>query len=182
MTITNVTLQNHMLSIRAEMGYPLTAPACHTLSWSSGGPVDIQVGMDLARLAQIRSRDVIYGAWHALEHERPSEYVLALRQPHTVDIIRKCSFYAANETAPLNLMCEARDEHYVLNDRLFLERRSGMPGRRLELGKRRAEERIILSPHARLDEMLDGGGIMPRGGEYMPTYAEPSETVVIQFS
>ena len=154
MTITNLTLQNHMLAIRTEMGYPVYAPACHTTSWASGGPVDMQIGMDLARLAQATGRDLIYGAWHSIQHQRPREYVLALRQSDGVEIIRNCSFYAADEAAPLILMCEARDEHYVLNDRLFLERRAGMPGRRLKLGKRRAEQRIIRSPYACVDHSL----------------------------
>ena len=182
MTVTNILLQNHMLAIRSEMGYPLFAPACHTLAWSAGGPVDMQVGMDLARLAQTTSRDLIYGAWQSAEHERPSEYVLALRQPHLVEIVRNCSFYAADEAAPLILMCETRDEHYILNARLFLERRPGMPGRRLELGKRRAEQRIIHSPNASVDHMLEGGGVMPRGGEWMPYQATRSEKLAVQFS
>lgn len=182
MTVTHDTLQNHMLAIRSEMGYPLFAPACHTLAWSAGGPIDMQVGMDLARLAQTTGRDLIYGAWESAERERPSEYVLALRQPHLVEIVRNCSFYAADEAAPLILMCETRDEHYVLNDRLFLERRRGLPGRRLELGKRRAEQRIINSLNASVDHVLEGGGVMPRGGEWMPYPATRSETLAVQFS
>ncbi|MCE7797359.1 hypothetical protein LWE61_12415 [Sphingobium sufflavum] len=178
MTLTKLMMQNHMLAIRQEMGYPLTAPACHTIAWSAGGPVDIQIGMDLGRLAETAGRDMVYGAWASVAQELPTDYVLALRGPMVVDIIRNCTFYAADDTTPIVVLSEYQDEHFVLNERLYLERRRGMPGRRLALGRRRAMERIRVVAAGLDDVMLEGNAIVQRGGRWTPPAPTPVETVI----
>lgn len=178
MTLTNTHMQKHCIAIRKELGYPLTAPACHSLAFAAGGPVDIQISMDLARHAQSMGRDVIYAAWNSVQDAEPSEYVLALRGPLCVEIIRNCTFYCSDAVSPVIMVAQDRKEHFTLSSRLYFEQQQGLPGRRMNLGQRRAMGRIRHTATSVNVSLFGDNQFVPRGGSCAPSKMAASHNVV----
>lgn len=168
--------QNHMLALRQEMGFPHIAPQQHAVGWTHGGPLDAHLAHDLAQLAVMTSHDLIYGAWGTEAQAKPDEYVLALRKGSTVALIRHCTFYAADATAPVVIIAPARDTHYALNRDLRLECRRGMPGADLAQGQRRALARVSQTALARETGNVAGYSLLWCGGGGTLSQADAAAT------
>jgi hypothetical protein len=168
MALTHQMMQNHCLSIRAEVGYPLFAPANATLAFAAGRKFDFSVGMDLVRHAERGSKDFVYAGWASVTDDAPLDYTLVIRQRISVDVITNVTFWASDNEAPVVILAKDRDLYFELDDRLNLQQRAGRPGRKILQGERRAMERIARGAE-RLDGTIIGGNAwVKNGGEWVP--------------
>lgn len=177
MTLTKSMMQNHSLAIRAEMGYPLYAPANHTLAFAAGRKFDFQVGMDLARHAEMGGKDFVYAGWASIHDDAPTDYTLVVRQPDVIDILPGAQFWAAGDQSPVVILLQQRDMYFELDARLNLQQRSGRPGRRLALGIKRAMERIRHRADLLEGTELDENAWVRNGGDWTPP-APPQASAV----
>ena len=58
---TKLRHQNWMWALRSEMGWPTFKPVNDCIAWASGRLMDIELGMDLARLATLPVEACIVG-------------------------------------------------------------------------------------------------------------------------
>ena len=172
-------MQNHCLSIRAELGYPLFAPANVTLAFSAGRKFDFSVGMDLVRHAERGGRDFVYAGWASVTDDLPHDYTLVIRQRASVDVMTGVTFWAADDEAPLAIVAKDRELYFELDGRLNLQQRLGRPGRKILQGERRAMERIRRGAELLDDVTLVGNAWVKNGGDWTPP--TPPQASVIHF-
>jgi hypothetical protein len=169
--------QKLMLSLRAEMGWPLSKPANDCLAFSSGKEMNMQVGMEIARIAQMLSKDIVYSGWSSTKAIRPSSFSLAYRMMFSVDIIDKLVPYAANDTDPVTLVSTRADEHFAIDRRGNLVRVAGKP-RDIGKGRQLAMKRLKARAATLGDTLLAGNRHLPTGQDWIEPDAAPVETVV----
>ena len=124
--------QNMMLAIRKEMGWPAFKPANDCISFCSGRPMDFENGTEIARIAQMLGKDVIYSGWASRKATAPVGFTVAYREMLSVDIIDRLVPYAANDEAPLVLVSTRSDEVFAIDRRGSLVR---MPASRRTSGR-----------------------------------------------
>lgn len=179
MALTHQMMQNHCLSIRTELGYPLFAPANATLAFSAGRKFDFSVGMDLVRHAERGGKDFVYAGWSSVTDDLPGDYTLVIRQQASIDVVTGVTFWAADDEAPLVIVTRDRSIYFELDGRLNLQQRLGRPGRKILQGERRAMERIRRGAELLDDVTLDGNAWVRNGGDWTPP--APPQASVINF-
>lgn len=132
--------QTWMWALRLSMGWPPLTPACDSIAWVSGRPIDVETGLDCARLAAKQRQDIVYGSWGTAGAE-PLSYAVIVREILTIDVVDRCLPWAADEFAPLILVSTKSDESIAIDARGLLHRHAGKP-EKLAAGRRLAAKRI----------------------------------------
>ena len=127
------------MSLRTLMGYPLYAPACHTVAWAAGPSCDIFQALQVTQIAADMGRDIVLLAMPGIVPGRPTSVCLAVRQNDGVEWIPDCKLYAASETAPIELVGGGR--RWQIGPRLFLTSQKLPPKRRRAKGEEIAMRR-----------------------------------------
>ena len=167
--------QNMMLAVRKEMGWPAFKPANDCISFCSGRPMDFENGTEIARIAQMLGKDVIYSGWTSSKAIEPAGFAVAYREMLSVDIIDRLVPYAANDEAPLVLVSTRSDEFFAIDRRGSLVRMSGKP-KTIGAGRKLAMKRIKATAATMGSGMLANNRFVKPGGSIEPE--APTETIV----
>lgn len=169
--------QNTMLAVRREMGWPGFKPANDCIGFCSGRPMDFEVGMEIARVAQMMGKDVIYSGWASTEATEPTGFTVAYREMLNIDIVDNLVPYAANDDAPLLLVSTLADEFFVIDGRGSLVR---MPGKTKDIhkGRKLAVKRIKARAAAMDNSLLANNRFVPTGQDWIEPDRAQIETVV----
>lgn len=169
--------QNVMLALRAEMGWPSFKLANDCLAFTSGKEMDVETGMEIARIATMLGKDVIYAGWASTKAPKPTGFTVGYRMMFSVDIVDKVVPYAANDTAPLTLVSTRADEFFAIDQRGSLVR---VPGKPIDIRKGRelAMKRIRARAAAMDGALLPTNRLVPTGQDWIEPDAAPVETVV----
>ena len=168
--------QNFMLSVRQQMGWPSFRPANNCIGWSSGQDVDFEVGMEIARIAQMVGKDLIYTGWASTRAKDPTSFAVAYREMLNVDIVDRLVPYAVNDHAPIILVSTRADEFFAIDSRGSLVRMDGKP-KGMRKGKALAMKRIKAAAATMRDELLANNAFVAPGAEWIEPEA-PLETIV----
>lgn len=106
------------VALRRLMGYPLYAPACHTVAWTTSGPRDLIGIMELTQLATDMNRDLIHLTFDGDGSGVPIQIGLAIRQDLDVAWMAGCRLYTASETARVEII--AGDQRWYVGPRQVL--------------------------------------------------------------
>jgi hypothetical protein len=169
--------QNMMLALRAEMGWPSFKPSNDCLAFTSGKVMTMEVGMEIARIATMLNKDVIYSGWASTTTTRPTGFSLAYREMLSVDVVDELVPYAANDTAPLTLVSIRGDEVFAIDRRGSLIRMSGKP-KNIRKGRELAMKRIKKTAAAMDDTLLPTNRSVPTGQDWIEPDAVPVQTIV----
>lgn len=169
--------QNTMLALRAEMGWPTFKPANDCLAFTSGKEMDVTTGMEIARIAQMLGKDVIYSGWASTKAIRPTGFTVGYRMMFSVDIVDKLVPYAANDTDPVTLVSTRGDEFFAIDQRGSLVRSAGKPTD-IRKGRERAMKRIKARAAVMNDTLLATNRFVPTGQDWIEQDIGPLETVV----
>jgi len=167
--------QNFMLAVRHEMGWPAFKPANDAIAFCSGRPVDIEVGSEIARIAQMLGKDAVYTAWASITATAPLGFTIVYREMLTVDIVDRVVPYAANDEAPIVFVSTRADEVFAVDRRGSLARIPGKP-KNIGKGHQLAMKRIRATAAKMGDALLDGNRFVPSGASIEPEAAV--ETIV----
>lgn len=170
--------QNLMLALRFEMGWPLERPANDCIAFSSGREMDIGTGMELARIAQLLRKDVIYSGCASTKAVEPTTFCVAYRELLTVDIVDRVVPYAAGQDVPVQLISTRADEVFVVDQRGSLVRLQGKP-KDLGKGRRLAMKRIKATAAARSDDLLKNNRFVAPGADWIEPEADI--TTIVRF-
>lgn len=169
--------QNLMLALRAEMGWPSFKPVNDCLAFTSGKVMTMEVGMEIARIATMLGKDLIYSGWASTTAIKPTSFSLAYREMLSVDVVDKLVPYAANDTAPVTLVSIRGDEVFAIDRRGSLVRLSGKPTN-IRKGRELAMKRIKATAAAMNDTLLPTNRFVPIGQDWIAPDTMPVETVV----
>lgn len=175
-TTTSIAHQNFMLAVRREMGWPTFKPANDCIAFCSGRPMNLEVGAEMARIAQMIRKDAIYTAWPNLKASTPLGFAIVYRELLTVDVVDRVIPYAANDDAPVVFVSTCADEVFAVDCRGSLVRLPGKP-KAIGTGRKLAMKRIRAAAATMGDELLAGNRFVPTGGEWIEPDA-PDETIV----
>lgn len=176
MELTVLHHQNLMLALRQAMGWPLFKPANDSIAFSAGREVDFETGMELARIAQMMGKDLVYSGWADTRVKDPTTFCVAYREMLTVDIVDRLVPFAANDDAPIILVSTKADEFFMIDKRGSLLRVEGKP-KGIGKGRKLAMKRIKAAAAEMSDKPLTGNRFVPTGGDWIAP-AAPVETVV----
>lgn len=164
--------QNFMLSLRAEMGWPEFKPTNDSIAWTSGRAMDVQLGLELGRIAQMIGKDLVYSGWTSARAAEPTSLTIAWRDLLTVDIFDRLVPFAANDDAPIVLVSTRADETFAIDRRGSLVRIPGKP-KSIGAGRKRAMKRIRATASTISDVILSDNRWVPTGA----TSIGPDEAV-----
>ena len=168
--------QNFMLSLRQLMGWPTFKPANDCIAWSSGRPMDYEVGMELSRLTQLIGKDLIYSGWTSSKASEPIGFSIAWRDLLAVDIVDRVVPVADNDDAPIVLVSIRSDETFVVDRRGSLVRIAGKP-KAIGKGRKLAMKRIKSAAATRGDALLASNRFVATGADWIAPDT-PLETIV----
>ena len=168
--------QNFMWAVRKEMGWPLFKPANDCLTFSTGRPMDMEIGMETARIATALRKDIVYSGWSSATAAEPQGFAVIIRELFQVDIVDRVFPWVADETAPLILISTRGDECFAIGRRGLLERVTGKP-KHLAKGRKLAMKRIKASAATMCDALAENNVWVPLGGELIEP-AQPVDTIV----
>ncbi|WP_294239530.1 hypothetical protein [uncultured Sphingomonas sp.] len=160
--------QNLMIALREEMGWPSFRPANDCISWASGQEFSFDVGNELARVAQMAGRDVIYTGWASARAKDPTSIAIAYREMLTIDVVDNLVPFAASDRSPIILVSTHADEFFAIDRRGSLARVAGKPkGIGIGKGKALAMKRIKASASTMGDELLANNQFVPPGADWI---------------
>lgn len=168
--------QNFMLAVRQQMGWPSFKPANDCIYWSSGQEMDLEVGTEIARIAQMAGRDLIYTGWASTRAKDPTSFAIAFREMLTVDVVDRVVPFAANDRAPIILVSTRADEFFAIDRRGSLVRVERKP-KGIGKGKALAMKRIKAAASTMGGELLANNRFVPPGADWIEPEA-PIETIV----
>lgn len=168
--------QNFMLAVRQEMGWPAFKPANDCIAWTAGRPMDVEAGLEIARLAQRLGKDLVYTGWVNARASEPSGFCIAYREMFAVDVADQLHPYAANDEAPIVLVNPHAGETFAVDGRGSLLRVPGLP-KSLGRGRKLAMKRIKATAASKGDTLLASNRMVPWGSDTIAP-DEPGETVV----
>lgn len=168
--------QNFMLALRREMGWPTFKPANDCIAFSSGRRMDLAVGSEVTRIAQMMRKDVVYTGWDSMKATTPLGFTIIFRELLTVDIVDRVVPFAANDDAPIVFVSTWSDEMFAVDRRGTLVRIPGKP-RNIGTGRKIAMKRIKTTAATLGDELLADNQFVPPGGAWMEPET-PLETIV----
>ncbi|MDJ0278815.1 hypothetical protein QLH51_18645 [Sphingomonas sp. 2R-10] len=158
--------QNIMLALREEMGWPSFKPANDCILWASGQEMAFDVGNQLAHVAQMAGRDVIYTGWASARAKDPTSFAIAYREMATIDIIDRLAPYAADDRSRIILVSTCADEFFAIDRRGSLARVAGKP-KGIGKGKALAMKRIKATASMMGDELLANNRFVPPGADWI---------------
>ena len=170
--------QNFMLAVRREMGWPLFKPANDCIGFSSGQVMDFAVGNEIARIAQLLHKDVIYTGWACVKASEPTGFTIAYRELLTTDIVDRLVPYAANDQAPLILVSTRADEFFAIDRRGSLVRVPGKP-KSIGTGRKLAMKRIKATAAEMGEELLENNRFVPPGADWVEPEADAG--IIVRF-
>lgn len=174
---TMLRQQNTMLALRQEMGWPLIKPANDCISFTSGRPADVEVGMELGRIPRMLGKDLIYSGWISVSAKAPTGFAIAYREMLTIDFVDRVVPFAANDDAPIVLVSTRADEFFAIDSRGSLVRIAGKP-KNLGKGRKLAMRRIRDAAATMRGDLLPSNRHVPWGADSIEPDAMPVETVV----
>lgn len=158
--------QNFMLAVRQQMGWPSFKPANDCILWASGQETCFEVGSEMARVAQMAGRDLVYTGWASARAKDPTSVAIAYREMLTVDIIDRVVPYAASDSSPIILVSTSANESFAIDRRGSLARVAGKP-KGIGKGKALAMKRIKASASTMGDELLANNQFVPTGADWI---------------
>lgn len=170
--------QNMMLALRLELGWPSFKPANDSIGFCAGRPVDIEYGMELARIAQMLGKDLVHASWSSGTDREPSSFTVAYRMMFSVDVIKELVPFAANDDAPILLVSTRDDEFFAIDHRGSLARATGKP-KNIGKGRRLAMKRIKATAATLGSEML-ANRFVPTGASSIEPDV-PADGVIVRF-
>lgn len=168
--------QNCMIALRQEMGWPGFKPANDAIAWTSGREVDLELGTEIARIAQMEGKDLVYTGWASTRAKDPTSFCVAYREMLTVDVIDRLVPWAANDNAPIILVSARADEFFMVDGRCSLIRVEGRP-KNIGKGRKLAMKRIKAAAAAMDHELLANNRFVPTGADWIAPDAK-AELVV----
>lgn len=168
--------QNFMLAVRRELGWPTFKPANDCIAFCSGRQMDLEVGSEMARIAQTMRKDAVYCGWANVTASTPVGFTIVYREMLSVDIIDRVVPFAANDDAPIIFVSTRADEHFAVDRRGSLVRIPGKP-KKIGAGRKLAMKRIRATAATLGDKMLAGNQFVPWGSDWVEPEA-PVETIV----
>ena len=168
--------QNFMLAVRRELGWPGFKPCNDAIAFCSGRKMDIEVGSEMARLAQTLRKDAVYTGWASLTASTPLGFTIVYREMLAVDIIDHVVPFAANDDASIVFVSTRADEHFAIDHRGTLVRVPGKP-KNIGTGRKLAMKRIRATAATMGDELLADNRFVPFGSDWIEPKT-PVETIV----
>ncbi|KZE11219.1 MULTISPECIES: hypothetical protein [Sphingomonas] len=168
--------QNFMLAVRREMGWPGFKPANDAIAFCSGRRMDLEVGSEMARIAQTLRKDAVYTSWANMAATAPLGFTIVYREMLTVDIVDRVVPYAANDDGPILFVSTRADEHFAVDRRGSLVRVPGKP-KAIGTGRKLAMQRIRATAATMGDELLANNRFVPFGSDWSEPET-PVETIV----
>jgi hypothetical protein len=168
--------QNFMLAVREMMGWPNFKPANDCIGWSSGREMNIEIGTDLARVAQTAGKDLIYTGWASSRAKDPTSFAIAFREMLTVDIVDHIVPFTIDDQSRIILVSTRKDECFAIDHRGSLVRIVGKP-KGIGKGRALAMKRIKAAASAMADAPLPGNAFVQPGGDWIEPKA-PIDTLV----
>jgi len=168
--------QNFMLAVRCEMGWPAFKPANDCIGWTSGREMDFEIGTELARIAQMLGKDLIYTGWASSRAKDPTSFTLAFRQMLMIDVIDRVVPWTASDTAPVILVSTRADEFFMVDNRGSLTRVEGKP-KNIGRGRKLAMKRIKSTAAEMGDQLMANNRFVPTGADWVEPET-PVETIV----
>lgn len=167
MEMTVVRHQNLMMGLRQEMGWPLFKPVNDAIAFTSGREMDVDMVMELGRIAQMMRRDLVYSSWANTRAKEPVGFTIAYRELLSIDIVDRLVPWAANDDVPVVLVStRGPEETFAIDRRGSLAR---MPGRPANIGKGRklAMARIKAAAATMGDEPLASNCFVQPGADWV---------------
>lgn len=161
------------VALRRLMGYPLYAPACHTVGWSASAPRDSVGITQLTQIAADMNRDLVHLIFGGDGLGAPIEIGIAVRHDREVAWIGNCRLYTASETARLEII--AGDERWYVGPRQMLVATKLPPRKRIARGEAMAMARWRRAAEEAEKVELVGTVCVPRGGRFAD--AIPQDTL-----
>ena len=109
--------QNWCLTLRTLMNYRPYAPPFHSTAWCFSSPRNVFQAMELTQIAADKGSDLVHVAFE-LDIDEPLSVSMAVRQDAGVVWIPDVRLYAADESAPIELLAD--DRRWMIGSRLFL--------------------------------------------------------------
>lgn len=173
-----VAHQNFMLAIRCEMGWPAFKPANDCIGWSSGWEMDFEIGTELARVAQMLCKDLIYTGWSSTSTKDPTSFCIAYREVLTVDIVDRVVPFASSDAAPIILVSTRADEFFAIDRRGALVRVDGKP-KNIGRGRKLAMKRIKATAAEMGNQLMANNRFVPTGADWVEP--EAALETIVQF-
>ncbi|MDE1914897.1 MAG: hypothetical protein KGJ57_00070 [Sphingomonadales bacterium] len=168
--------QNFMLAVRQQMGWPLFRPANDCICFAWGRPPNLDVGTEIARIAQTMRKDFVYTGWADTQTKEPASFTVAFRQMLNVDVVERLAPYAADDETPILLVSTRADEFFTVDGRGSLIRVAGKPSN-IATGRKLAMKRISMAASTMRGDLLAGNRCVPTGGDWIEPEA-PVQTIV----
>lgn len=176
---SNVRQQNFMHALRMNMGLPLHQLVNDSIANTFGQPMDFQVGLEMARIAQLIQKDAVYVSFASDTANKPIGFTVIYSELNMVDVIDNCVPYAASDNAPVVLVSTRANEHFAVDSRGSLIRLPGKPAN-IAAGKKLAMKRIRVAAAAMGDAQMAGCQIIRPGAA--PIAQNPQVEPIVCFS
>lgn len=173
--------QQFAWAIKVELGFQICGVPNDSLVLSSGKPADPVRAMELAAMAPIFAKDLIYLGFRTIRSKEPSDVALAFRDDLCVDWRAGLKLYSADHDAPLILVDVVRGEHYARGGRNQLVRQTGVPAD-LVRGHKRAMARVRRTAAIMKDTLNDTNYFVPAGENVADHMPEPQGCAVIRLA
>ena len=154
--------QNFMLAVRQELGWPSFKPTNDAIAFCSGYPVDFEVGTELARMAQILGKDVVYSGW-SLNSATEPRLAIAYREMLAIDVVDDVVPFAASNSEPIVLVGTRGRETFAIDRRGSLARAAGVP-KNIAKGRQLALKRIYAAA-AKMSDVWHDNQIFEPGAD-----------------
>jgi len=168
--------QNVMLAIRQLVGWPAFKPANDAIGFTAGRPTDFEVGSELARVATMVGKDLIYSEWDSASAAEPTGFTVVYRELLAVDIVDRVVPWAANDEDPLMFVSIRGNDMFAVDRRGSLIRIAGKP-KSMAKGRKIAMKRIKTLAATMGDRLLPNNRCVPTGAASIAREI-PTETIV----
>lgn len=174
-------LQTFAFAVRQQLGFPLHSTTNETTKFGAASVPDLTRSLEVSVLAEQMGRDIVYFGWASLEDDEPATISIAFREQDFVDWVQDCRLWAADQDAPMVLVDEMRQQHFVRGSRGALERRDGLPARKLAAGKRCARRRIRRAAAEMPNEPVPDTVFVPRGAPWADHKPQTANALFVRF-
>lgn len=161
---TTVRQQNFMHALRMAMGLPLHRLTNDAIAFTFGQPIDLALGVELARIAQGVQQDAVYVSFANASANRPIGFSIAYRELDVVDVINDCVPHAESPDARITLVNIRANEHFAIDRRGSLMRLEGKPAN-VAAGKKLAMARIRVAAAAMGDAQMAACQVILAGAD-----------------
>jgi hypothetical protein len=143
------------------MGYPVHAPGCGTLQFTTSGQRDAALLLQLAQLSADLGRDVVHIVLGGDDPCAPTELLLAIRRRQTIDVV-DARLFCAGAGSPIELFTGER--RWFVGERSILTSAALPMAAKRSAGEARAW-RLWRNVVGRLPQPPLTGGQVIRAGE-----------------